>query len=171
MEGRRCRGDPPRAPPCGRPLRAPARGRTAGRLARRHPGRPPHPHGAGRGGAPGGPRRAQISSVLVAALAADGFPYRHIARAFRVSPSTAWAWAQRDTEQGHQGCSSEALAATPARSRPWETARPPAAPTARQETSVAPDEEFAAWAQACFGSTRRAWRSCWMPPILSENGL
>lgn len=98
---------------------------------------------------------AQNQLRTVAALAAAGLPYRHIARAFRVSPSTAWTWAQRGTELWHQDGSPEALAAALAVLPPLEdlkarTARP-AAPTARQKTSGDPDEEFAAWAHARFG--------------------
>ncbi|MFJ8607343.1 helix-turn-helix domain-containing protein [Streptomyces sp. NPDC093675] len=47
----------------------------------------------------------------VAVLAAAGLPYRHIARAFRVSPSTAWHWAQRGAELWQQEGSPEGLAA------------------------------------------------------------
>jgi hypothetical protein len=99
----------------------------------------------------------------VAVLAAAGLPYRHIARAYRVSPSTAWHWAQRGTELWHQD-SPEALAAALAALPPLDdlkarTARP-AVPTARQEAPEGPqdrplpedhDEAFTAWAEARFG--------------------
>ncbi|MFJ9101126.1 hypothetical protein ACIRJM_21970 [Streptomyces sp. NPDC102405] len=100
----------------------------------------------------------------VAVLAAAGLPYRHIARAYRVSPSTAWHWAQHGTELWHRDGSPEALAAALAALPPLDdlrarTARPPV-PTARQETPADPedrpmpedpDEAFTAWAEACFG--------------------
>jgi hypothetical protein len=47
----------------------------------------------------------------VAVLAAAGLPYRHIARAYRVSSSTAWHWARRGTELWHRDGNPEALAA------------------------------------------------------------
>ncbi|MFJ1810897.1 MULTISPECIES: helix-turn-helix domain-containing protein [unclassified Streptomyces] len=100
----------------------------------------------------------------VAVLAAAGLPYRHIARAYRVSTSTAWRWAQRGTELWHRKGSPEALAAALAALPPLDdlkarTARP-TVPTARQETPEDPqdrplpedtDEAFTAWAEARFG--------------------
>ncbi|MFJ9149139.1 helix-turn-helix domain-containing protein [Streptomyces sp. NPDC102270] len=100
----------------------------------------------------------------VAVLAAAGLPYRHIAGAFRVSPSTAWRWAQRGMELWHREGSPEALAAALAVLPPLDdlkarTARP-TVHTARQETPEDsqdrplpedPDEAFAVWAEARFG--------------------
>ncbi|MFF0164046.1 helix-turn-helix domain-containing protein [Streptomyces sp. NPDC005263] len=100
----------------------------------------------------------------VAVLAAAGLPYRHIARAYRVSPSTAWHWAQGGTELWHQASSPEALAAALAALPPLDdlkarTARPaahtdpPEMPEEPQDWPQPedPDEAFAAWAQARFG--------------------
>lgn len=47
----------------------------------------------------------------VAALAAVGLPYRHIARALRVSPWTAWQWARRGAELWQEEGGPEALTA------------------------------------------------------------
>ncbi|MCC3654747.1 helix-turn-helix domain-containing protein [Streptomyces sp. S07_1.15] len=100
----------------------------------------------------------------VAVLAAAGLPYRHIARAYRVSPSTAWTWARRGAELWHQEGGAEALAAALAALPPLEDLKArtaaPAVSRARQETPGAPsdrplpevtDEEFTAWAHARFG--------------------
>ncbi|MFC8816576.1 helix-turn-helix domain-containing protein [Streptomyces olivaceus] len=86
----------------------------------------------------------------VAVLAAAGLPYRHIARAFKVSPSTAWTWAQRGAELWQQEGTPETLADALAALPPLEELKarttPPVAPpqeeTPRQDT----EEEFAAWA-------------------------
>ncbi|CAD12007.1 putative DNA-binding protein (plasmid) [Streptomyces coelicolor A3(2)] len=61
---------------------------------------------------------------IVAVLAAAGLPYRHIARAFRVSTSTAWHWAQRGTALWHQENAPEAWRPLSPHSRPWTTSRP-----------------------------------------------
>jgi hypothetical protein len=70
----------------------------------------------------------------VAVLAAVGLPYRHIARAYRVSPSTAWHWAQRGTELWHRDGSPEALAAALAALPPLDDLKPgpPALPSPRR---------------------------------------
>ncbi|WP_225629595.1 helix-turn-helix domain-containing protein [Streptomyces werraensis] len=100
----------------------------------------------------------------VAALAAAGLPYRHIARAYRVSTSTAWHWAQRGAELWQRQGSPEGLAAALAALPPLDdlkarTARP-ADPSARQAGSRGSqdrplpedtDEAFTAWAEARFG--------------------
>ncbi len=100
----------------------------------------------------------------VAALASAGLPYRHIARAFRVSPCTAWQWAQRGAELWQQEGSPEALADVLAALPPLDDLKArtaaPAVPRARQEAPGTPhdrplpeaaDEEFTAWAHARFG--------------------
>ncbi|MFJ7148304.1 hypothetical protein ACIQVT_08885 [Streptomyces sp. NPDC100445] len=86
-----------------------------------------------------------------------GLPYRHIGRAFRVSPSTTWRWAQRGTELWHRGGDPEALAAALAALRPLDELKDRAAvPRPPQRPAAAPlpedpDEAFAVWAQARFG--------------------
>ncbi|GAA1016858.1 hypothetical protein GCM10009564_53270 [Streptomyces thermogriseus] len=92
----------------------------------------------------------------VAALAAAGLPYRHIARAYRVSPSTAWHWAQRGAELWRQEGDPEGLATAVAALPPLDelkarTARP-TSPTPQERTVPEDtDEEFLAWAEARFG--------------------
>ncbi|MFE7619035.1 helix-turn-helix domain-containing protein [Streptomyces sp. NPDC057496] len=91
---------------------------------------------------------------VVAVLVAVGLPYRHIARAFRVSSSTAWRWAQRGTELWHQEGDPKALADALAELPPLadlkaRTAAP--RPPATAPLSGDPDEAFVAWAQARFG--------------------
>lgn len=94
---------------------------------------------------------------VVAVLAAAGLPYRHIARAFRVSTSTAWHWAQRSTALWHQENDPEGLTAALAALPPLDdlkartaAPRPPQcpAPTPPPED---PDEAFTAWARTRFG--------------------
>ncbi|MFJ7069877.1 helix-turn-helix domain-containing protein [Streptomyces sp. NPDC101115] len=96
----------------------------------------------------------------VAALVAAGLSYRRIARAFKVSTSTAWQWAQRGAELWQQEGGPEGLTAALAALPPLDELKArtahPVAPTARQETpdqAQAPeetDEVFAAWAEARF---------------------
>jgi hypothetical protein len=92
----------------------------------------------------------------VAVLAAAGLPYRHIAPAYRVSPSTAWHWAQRGTELWHRDGSPEALAAALAALPPLDDLKAriarPTVPTAQDRPLPEdPDEAFTAWAEARFG--------------------
>ncbi|WP_328503628.1 helix-turn-helix domain-containing protein [Streptomyces sp. NBC_00457] len=93
----------------------------------------------------------------VAVLAAAGLPYRHIARAYRVSPSTVWRWAQRGTALWHQENDPEGLAAALAALPPLDDLKArTAAPRPPQRPAPAPppedpDEAFTAWARARFG--------------------
>ncbi|MEW1604964.1 hypothetical protein AB0450_29595, partial [Streptomyces sp. NPDC093808] len=97
----------------------------------------------------------------VAALAAAGLPYRHIARALRVSPWTAWQWARRGAELWQEEGGPKALTAALAALPPLDDLKartpPPAAPKTRQEgpevvrSFADNDEEFTAWAEARFG--------------------
>ncbi|MDX2930417.1 helix-turn-helix domain-containing protein [Streptomyces sp. NRRL_B-16638] len=98
---------------------------------------------------------------IVAVLAAAGLPYRHIARAFRVSTSTAWHWAQRGTALWHQENAPEGLAAALATLPPLDdlkartaALRPPQRPAPTpppEDPDEDPDEAFTAWARARFG--------------------
>lgn len=97
----------------------------------------------------------------VAALAAAGLPYRHIARALRVSPWTAWQWARRGAELWQEEGGPEALTAALAALPPLDdlkarTAAPAASRAQREPSEVRllpedPDEAFTAWAEARFG--------------------
>ncbi|MFE0726280.1 hypothetical protein ACFW4M_32885 [Streptomyces sp. NPDC058794] len=93
----------------------------------------------------------------VAALAAAGLPYRHIARAFKVSTWTAWTWAQRGAELWQRQGDPEGLAAVLAALPPLDDLK---VRTARQEAPEIrrdpvppedPDEAFTVWAEARFG--------------------
>ncbi|MGA5552640.1 hypothetical protein [Streptomyces pseudogriseolus] len=94
----------------------------------------------------------------VAALAAAGLPYRHIARALRVSPWTAWQWARRGAELWQEEGGPEALTAALAALPPLDDlkARTAASRAQREPSEVRPlpedpDEAFTAWAEARFG--------------------
>lgn len=96
----------------------------------------------------------------VAALAAAGLPYRHIARALRVSPWTAWQWARRGAELWQEEGGPEALTAALAALPPLDDLKTRAAPARaraqREPSEVRPlpedtDAAFTAWAEARFG--------------------
>ncbi|MGA5606199.1 helix-turn-helix domain-containing protein [Streptomyces griseoincarnatus] len=97
----------------------------------------------------------------VAALAAAGLPYRHIARALRISPWTAWQWARRGAELWQEEGGPEALTAALAALPPLDdlkarAATPAASRAQREPSEVRPlpedtDAAFTAWAEARFG--------------------
>ncbi|MGA5492566.1 hypothetical protein ACPCTG_32760 [Streptomyces pseudogriseolus] len=85
-----------------------------------------------------------VAALAAAALAAAGLPYRHIARALRISPWTAWQWARRGAELWQKEDGPEALTAALA-------ALPPLDDLKVRPLPEDPDEAFTAWAEARFG--------------------